>query len=83
MVCDLRAVVASFILQHANADHAILKLFLQVSQLPEDDIVSMTRQEMHARLVVAMGGRAAEERIFGACIQASKCCVLCLSVMNI
>ena len=43
----------------------------QVSQLPEDDVVSMTRQEMLARLVVAMGGRAAEERIFGACIPPS------------
>lgn len=36
-----------------------------VTQLPEDDVVSMTRQEMKARLVVAMGGRAAEERYFG------------------
>jgi hypothetical protein len=36
---------------------------LQVQQLPEDDVVSMTRQEMMARLVVAMGGRAAEEKV--------------------
>ncbi len=42
-----------------------LPLGYQVTQLPEDDIVSVTRQEMHARLVVAMGGRAAEELIFG------------------
>lgn len=37
-----------------------------VTQLPEDDRNSMTRQEMLARLVVCMGGRAAEEIIFGA-----------------
>lgn len=36
-----------------------------VTQLPEDDRYSMTRKEMLARLVVCMGGRAAEERIFG------------------
>ena len=36
-----------------------------VTQLPEDDMLSLTRQQMLARLVVAMGGRAAEERIFG------------------
>lgn len=34
-----------------------------MTQLPEDDIVSLSRQEMHARLVVAMGGRAAEEKV--------------------
>jgi len=36
-----------------------------VTQLPEDDTNSLTRQEMMARMVVAMGGRAAEEKIFG------------------
>jgi hypothetical protein len=37
----------------------------QVSQMPESDMYSFTREQMHARLVVAMGGRAAEEKIFG------------------
>jgi cell division protease FtsH len=33
--------------------------------LPEDDRVSMTRQQLEARLVMAYGGRAAEELVFG------------------
>ena len=33
--------------------------------LPEDDRVSMTRQELESRLVMTYGGRAAEELIFG------------------
>jgi cell division protease FtsH len=33
--------------------------------LPEDDRVSVTRQQLEARLVMAYGGRAAEEIIFG------------------
>ena len=37
-----------------------------VTQLPEDDTNSITKQEMLARLVVCMGGRAAEEKVFGA-----------------
>ncbi len=37
----------------------------QVTQLPDDDTNSITRKEMMARLVVCMGGRAAEERIYG------------------
>ena len=45
--------------------HSIAHILPQVTQLPEDDVVSMTRQQMLARLVVAMGGRAAEEKIFG------------------
>ena len=36
-----------------------------VMRLPEHDRISMTREKMHADLVVAMGGRAAEEIIFG------------------
>jgi cell division protease FtsH len=33
--------------------------------LPEDDRVSMTRQQLEAGLVMAYGGRAAEELVFG------------------
>jgi ATP-dependent metalloprotease len=36
-----------------------------VVQLPEDDTNSATLKEYEARLVVCMGGRAAEERIYG------------------
>lgn len=36
-----------------------------VSQLPETDMVSMSRQQMQARLAVAMAGRAAEELLVG------------------
>jgi cell division protease FtsH len=36
-----------------------------VMRLPERDQLSMTRQKMHADLAVAMGGRVAEEIIFG------------------
>lgn len=36
-----------------------------VQQLPEDDTNSVTAKELEARLVVCMGGRAAEERIYG------------------
>jgi ATP-dependent metalloprotease len=37
-----------------------------VAQLPDRDETSMSRQQMIARLVVCMGGRAAEELILGA-----------------
>jgi cell division protease FtsH len=36
-----------------------------VMRLPEADQLSMTREKMHADLAVAMGGRVAEEIIFG------------------
>lgn len=36
-----------------------------VAQLPEKDMTSMSRQQMIAKLLVCMGGRAAEELIFG------------------
>ena len=34
-------------------------------QLPERDEVSQTREQLHAQLAIAMGGRVAEEIIFG------------------
>eukprot|EP00658_Telonema_sp_P-2_P051451 TRINITY_DN3951_c0_g1_i4.p1 TRINITY_DN3951_c0_g1~~TRINITY_DN3951_c0_g1_i4.p1 ORF type:complete len:626 (+),score=158.62 TRINITY_DN3951_c0_g1_i4:114-1991(+) len=37
-----------------------------VHQLPETDVVSVSAEEMRAELDVCMGGRAAEELIFGA-----------------
>ncbi len=36
-----------------------------VMQLPERDEVSQTREQLHAQMAIAMGGRAAEEIIFG------------------
>ncbi len=36
-----------------------------VMQLPEGDKLSMSRQQMHSRLAILMGGRVAEEVIFG------------------
>ena len=37
----------------------------QVMRLPERDQLSVTREKMHADIAVAMGGRIAEEIIFG------------------
>ncbi len=37
-----------------------------VSQVPEKDEYSVTRQQMQAQIDVCMGGKAAEELIFGA-----------------
>ncbi len=36
-----------------------------VMQLPESDKLSMSREQMHSRLAILMGGRVAEEVIFG------------------
>ena len=36
-----------------------------VMRLPERDPVSLTRRKAYADLAVAMGGRVAEEEIFG------------------
>ncbi|MBI1210475.1 MAG: ATP-dependent zinc metalloprotease FtsH [Alphaproteobacteria bacterium] len=36
-----------------------------VMQLPESDKLSMSREQMHSRLAIMMGGRVAEEVIFG------------------
>ena len=36
-----------------------------VMQLPERDQLSQTREQLHAQLAIAMGGRVAEEIIFG------------------
>ena len=36
-----------------------------VMQLPERDDLSQTREQLHAQLAIAMGGRVAEEIIFG------------------
>ena len=36
-----------------------------VMRLPKDDRYSMTREKLHADIAVAMGGRVAEEMIFG------------------
>ena len=36
-----------------------------VMRLPERDQLSVTREKMHSDIAVAMGGRIAEELIFG------------------
>ena len=35
-----------------------------VMQLPERDELSQTREQLHAQMAIAMGGRVAEERAF-------------------
>ncbi len=46
-------------------DRAALCALGIASTLPEDDRVSVTREQLEARLVMAYGGRAAEEIVFG------------------
>jgi cell division protease FtsH len=56
-----------------NAAHPIHKATIiprgralgMVMQLPERDQISQTREQLHAQLAIAMGGRVAEEIIFG------------------
>ena len=56
-----------------NAAHPIHKATIiprgralgMVMQLPEKDEISQTREQLHAQLAIAMGGRVAEEIIFG------------------
>ena len=43
-----------------------LSLSVQVTQLPEKDELSWSKRQLLARMDVAMGGRVAEEIIFGA-----------------
>ena len=43
----------------------VLMTVLQVAQLPEKDELSWSKMQLTARMDVAMGGRVAEEIIFG------------------
>lgn len=43
----------------------LIFLFLKVSQLPEKDELNWSKAQLLARLDVSMGGRVAEELIFG------------------
>ena len=48
-----------------------------VMQLPEKDDSSMTRRQLNAMLDVCMGGRVAEELIFGAdSVTTGACCAI-------
>ena len=52
----------------ANSVNRILFLLLslsQVTQLPEKDELSWSKKQLLARMDVAMGGRVAEEIVFG------------------
>lgn len=59
-----RAVEASGCAQEEHICSCSLTL-LQVAQLPEKDELSWSKMQLTARMDVAMGGRVAEEIVFG------------------
>lgn len=55
----------------------------QVAQLPEKDELQWSRKQLLARLDVAMGGRVAEEIVFGAENVTSGVCVCSITDMQV
>ena len=55
---------------------------LQVSLLPEKDELSWTKKQLLAQIDVALGGRVAEELIFGADnITTGMCMYICILLL--